>query len=100
MSAILPDGTPFQQSVWAKIAKIPRGSVITYKTLAQRIGRPTAYRAVAAACGANPTPGTDIPCHRVIASDGSLRGYSGPGGIARKRELLEAEGVKITNNKV
>jgi len=95
-----PPGTPFQQSVWREIAKIPRGQTITYKQLAERIGKPTAYRAVATACAANPSPGDNVPCHRVIASDGSLRGYSAAGGIARKRELLLSEGVKIAENKV
>lgn len=90
----IPAGTPFQQAVWKEIAAIPKGRVFTYKELAERIGRPQAYRAVAAACGANPIPGP-IPCHRVIASNGSIGGYSGPGGVARKRQLLEAEGVKI-----
>ena len=92
-------GTLFQQSVWAEISNIPKGSVVTYKELANRVGRPNAYRAVASACGANPTPGP-VPCHRVIASDGSLGGYSGPGGVERKRQLLESEGVIISQNKV
>ncbi len=95
----IPDGTAFQRAVWTEIAAIPRGSVITYKELAERVGKPRAYRAVATACGANPTPGP-IPCHRVIASDGSIGGYSGPGGAGRKRQLLEAEGVKIPQNPV
>ena len=95
----IPEGTAFQRAVWTQIAKIPKGSVITYKELADRVGKPKAYRAVATACGANPTPGP-IPCHRVIASDGSLGGYSGPGGVATKRKLLEAEGVKILKNPV
>ncbi|MCC7543565.1 MGMT family protein [bacterium] len=95
----IPEGTPFQRLVWSEIAKIPKGSVITYKQLAERVGKPRAYRAVAAACGANPTPGP-IPCHRVIASDGSIGGYSGPGGIVAKRQLLEAEGVHIPQNRV
>ena len=89
-----PTGTPFQQTVWTEIAKIPRGTTITYTELAHRVGRPTAVRAVATACGKNPFIG-EIPCHRVIATNGSIGGYSGEGGIAAKRALLEAEGVII-----
>ncbi len=87
-----PTGTPFQQKVWSEIAKIPRGTTITYTELAIRVGKPRAVRAVASACGKNPFIG-EIPCHRVIASDGSLGGYSGEGGVARKRQLLVEEGA-------
>lgn len=90
----LPSGTPFQRQVWSEIAKIPKGTTITYTELAQRIGRPRAVRAVASACGKNPCIG-EIPCHRVIAADGSLGGYSGEGGVARKRQLLMEEGVIV-----
>ena len=93
----IPEGTPFQQSVWREIAKIPKGSTITYSELAERVGNPRAYRAVATACGANPYPYPgSIPCHRVIASDGSLGGYSGEGGVETKRRLLLDEGVTLT----
>lgn len=91
----LPSGTPFQQTVWKELLKIPKGTTITYKELAQRVGKPKAYRAVAMACGANPNPGP-IPCHRVVGSNGSIGGYSGEGGVVAKRALLEAEGVKLT----
>lgn len=91
----VPEGTPFQQAVWKELLKIPKGTTITYKDLAARLGRPKAYRAVATACGANPNPGP-IPCHRVIASDGSLAGYSGAGGIETKRRLLLEEGVELS----
>ena len=94
MTVSIPEGTPFQQTVWREISKIPRGSMITYKQLAERIGKPKAYRAVAAACGANPTPIT-IPCHRVVGSNGGLGGYSGEGGVTRKRQLLADEGVDL-----
>jgi methylated-DNA-[protein]-cysteine S-methyltransferase len=85
-------GTPFQKSVWAEIARIPKGKVITYKELAIRIGKPKAVRAVANAVGANPNPIT-VPCHRVVRSDGTLGGYSGPGGARAKKKLLAKEGV-------
>jgi len=87
-------GTPFQKKVWAEIAKIPKGKTITYKDLAKRIGKPKAVRAVANALGANPCA-PEIPCHRVVRSDGSLGGYSGRGGIKTKLLLLRREGVKI-----
>ncbi len=90
--AEIPPGTPFQQAVWTELTKIPRGQTITYTELAARVGRPRAVRAAAGACGKNPLIEV-IPCHRVIATDGSLGGYSGKGGVARKRELLIAEGA-------
>lgn len=87
-------GTPFQQKVWAAIAKIKKGTVVTYKDLAKQIGKPNAIRAVANAVGANPYA-PKVPCHRVVRSDGGLGGYSGAGGIATKKKLLRQEGVKI-----
>ncbi len=81
-------GTAFQQLVWSALRDVPGGETITYSQLARRIGRPTAARAVAAACGANPIA-LAIPCHRVIGADGSLTGYRW--GVERKRELLERE---------
>tara|TARA_B100000470_G_C19447479_1_gene240090 strand:+ start:28 stop:300 length:273 start_codon:yes stop_codon:yes gene_type:complete len=88
------EGTAFQQKVWCEIDKIPRGEVVTYSQIAEKIGHPKSARAVANACGANPNP-IVVPCHRVIRSDGELGGYSGPGGIKQKRELLENEGISI-----
>ncbi len=89
-------GTPFQQLVWAEIRKIPKGSIKTYKEIAQALGKPRAVRAVANACGKNPHPYPgDTPCHRVVRSDGGLGGYSGPGGIEQKRKLLLSEGIKL-----
>jgi methylated-DNA-[protein]-cysteine S-methyltransferase len=84
--------TVFQQQVWDYLKTIPRGQVRTYTEVAKAIGKPKAARAVANACGKNPNLVT-TPCHRVVRSDGSLGGYSGSGGIARKRELLKAEGA-------
>lgn len=81
-------GTAFQKKVWRRLMKIPYGQTISYAGLARAIGRPNAYRAVANACGQNPLP-ILIPCHRVIASDGKLGGYSS--GLKRKRWLLRHE---------
>jgi methylated-DNA-[protein]-cysteine S-methyltransferase len=82
--------TLLQKRVWKEIAQIKKGTVITYKELAQRAGFPKAIRAVATAVGKNPHP-VVVPCHRVIHSDGTLGGYSGRGGIKQKRKLLESE---------
>jgi AraC family transcriptional regulator, regulatory protein of adaptative response / methylated-DNA-[protein]-cysteine methyltransferase len=81
-------GTVFQRQVWSALRQIRSGETVTYSQLAAAIGRPTATRAVATACGANPTA-IVVPCHRVIGADGSLTGYRW--GVARKRELLERE---------
>ena len=74
------DGTNFQIQVWSEISKIPFGNTKTYKEIAVSIGKPNSARAVANACGKNPYP-IDIPCHRVIRSDGNIGGYSGDGGV-------------------
>ncbi len=87
-------GTAFQKKVWIGLLKIPKGEVTTYKELAKSIGKPKAIRAVANAVGANPCA-PNIPCHRVIRSDGKLGGYSGKGGIKTKITLLAREGVQI-----
>jgi len=86
----LSTGTPFQRKVWRALLKIPRGETRSYAWVARQIGQPNAVRAVANACGANPAP-ILVPCHRVIASDGSLGGYGG--GLAMKRRLLKLEGA-------
>jgi AraC family transcriptional regulator of adaptative response/methylated-DNA-[protein]-cysteine methyltransferase len=80
--------TAFQQRLWTALQQIPRGQTRSYSSLARELGKPTAARAVAAACAANPVA-IAIPCHRVIAQDGSLSGYRW--GIERKRKLLAAE---------
>ena len=84
------DGTSFQIKVWEEIQKIPKGETRTYKEIAINLDSPKAGRAVANACGKNPYP-IVVPCHRVVRSDGSLGGYSGPGGVKRKKELLDRE---------
>ena len=80
----------FQKLVWAEIDKIPYGSTITYKEIAIKIGKPHAARAVANACGANPYP-IEVPCHRVVGSNGSIGGFSMKGGVKKKIELLNQE---------
>jgi AraC family transcriptional regulator of adaptative response/methylated-DNA-[protein]-cysteine methyltransferase len=80
--------TAFQQRVWKALQQIPRGETRSYSQLARELGRPTAARAVAAACGANPVA-LAVPCHRVVGQNGSLTGYRW--GVERKRKLLAAE---------
>ena len=87
-------GTKFQLKVWKYLKTIPKGKVKTYKQVAIGINSPKSARAVANACAKNPYAPI-IPCHRVIRSDGSLGGYSGKGGISRKRQLLKSEKVFI-----
>jgi AraC family transcriptional regulator of adaptative response/methylated-DNA-[protein]-cysteine methyltransferase len=81
-------GTYFQKEVWAALQTIPMGQTRTYWQLAQQLKRPTAVRAVANACGANPVA-VVVPCHRVVGSDGQLRGYRW--GVERKQKLLDLE---------
>ena len=88
------EGTNFQIQVWTEISKIPFGKTKTYKQIAISIGKPNSARAVANACGKNPYP-IDIPCHRVVRSDGNIGGYSGVGGQKMKIELLKAENFKF-----
>lgn len=83
-------GTEFQRDVWKALLKIPYGETRTYAQVAKMCGHPNAVRAVANAIGKNPMPPV-IPCHRVIRSNGSIGGYSAPGGIKRKELLLQNE---------
>ena len=85
-------GTKLQVKVWEYLIKIPKVTVKTYTQIAKAVGKPLAVRAVANAVGKNPYP-TQIPCHRVIRSNGSIGGYSGKGGVKTKRILLKKEGV-------
>ncbi len=85
---LAPGGSAFRQSVWDELRRIPAGETRTYAQIAERIGRPTATRAVAQANGANQIA-IVIPCHRVLGADGSLTGYGG--GLWRKQRLLEIE---------
>jgi methylated-DNA-[protein]-cysteine S-methyltransferase len=81
-------GTPFQLRVWSELRRIRPGATRSYGEVARAIGAPSAVRAVGAANGANPIA-IVVPCHRVVAADGSLHGYGG--GLERKRWLLEHE---------
>ena len=92
-------GTKLQHLVWNRIAKIPKGKILTYQQLANEIGYPKSVRAVASACGKNPCV-LKIPCHRVVRKDGGLGGYSAKGGIKTKRYLLEEEGHKFIKDKI
>ena len=85
-------GTPFQQSVWLALQSIPYGKTRSYGEIAKKIRKPKAVRAVGGACGANPIP-LIIPCHRVLATNRKLGGFSG--GIEWKQHLLDLEGVEI-----
>src|SRR5579872_1493286 len=85
---LAPEGTAFQRSVWRQLQEIPYGETISYGELARRVGNPKASRAVGSANGANPLP-IVIPCHRVIAGDGTLGGFGG--GLQTKETLLALE---------
>jgi len=89
----------FDERTLEALKKIPRGRIVTYKILAKAIGWPRASRAVGNAVGRNPGA-PKVPCHRVVRSDGRLGGYSGPGGLREKIELLNREGVKVKNGRV
>jgi methylated-DNA-[protein]-cysteine S-methyltransferase len=84
-----PAGTPFMKEVWGCLCEIPYGRTLTYKQVAEEIGRPKSARAVGAACSKNPIP-IIIPCHRVIGKSGNLTGYAG--GLDIKEKLLRLEG--------
>jgi methylated-DNA-[protein]-cysteine S-methyltransferase len=90
--ALAPEGTPFQRRVWERLLEIPYGETISYGTLARRVGNANASRAVGLANGRNPIA-IVIPCHRVIASNGTLTGYGG--GLPIKQKLLELERGQI-----
>lgn len=89
--------TKFEKKAWALLKKIPRGRVSTYKQIAIGLCSPEAARAVGNACNKNPFA-PQVPCHRVVKTDGSLGGYA-KGGVM-KRSLLLSEGIKIKNNRI
>lgn len=91
----LRGATPFQRFVLQAAQEVPRGQVATYAEIAKKIGKPKAFRAVGQALRRNPIP-IVIPCHRVVASDGTLGGYGGKMGSQRKITLLRLEGVILT----
>lgn len=89
---LAPHGTDWQLQVWMALRDIPYGQTVNYGTIAARLGRPTASRAVGAANGRNPIS-IVVPCHRVIGANQSLTGYGG--GLPRKHWLLAREGVRL-----
>ena len=89
----------FRDQVYNLTNKIPKGKVATYGQLAKLAGVPNAARAVGGFMRTNPNA-PHTPCHRVVASDGSLTGYSGNGGVSGKKKMLLAEGVKFAGEKV
>ena len=84
--------TEFQKSVWRAMLKISSGKTRSYGEIAAAIGNPKAVRAVGGACGANPIP-VIVPCHRVLAANKKIGGFSG--GLERKRSLLKGEGIEL-----
>ena len=88
--------TPFQKRVYEAVKKIPRGQVLSYQEVAGRLGELGAARAVGNALNRNFNK--EVPCHRVVRSDGSVGGYRR--GTAKKIEILKKEGVKIINGKI
>jgi len=93
----LKDQTPFERDVYLATSKIPRGRVSTYKRIAEKIGRPQAYRAVANALHKNPLWPV-VPCHRVVTSNGAFSGD--PQGADERRRRVEHEGIPVTKGKV
>jgi methylated-DNA-[protein]-cysteine S-methyltransferase len=81
---------PFARRVYAQARAVGPGEITTYGAIARALGDPGAARAVGAALGANPFP-IVVPCHRVLAANGSLHGFSAPGGIVTKRRMLQIE---------
>jgi AraC family transcriptional regulator of adaptative response/methylated-DNA-[protein]-cysteine methyltransferase len=94
---LLLEGTPFQVKVWQELLKIPRGTVIPYGELANRIGKPKSARAVGNAVGANPVSWL-VPCHRVSHANGSLAGFGW--GESCKRRLLSLEGYAANTSRM
>ena len=86
-------GTEFQQDIWLALLGVPYGETSTYGDLADRSGNPKAARAVGGAVGHNPVA-IIVPCHRILASDGKLTGYSNGNGIETKKQLLDLEGIR------
>ncbi|MEP6477758.1 MAG: methylated-DNA--[protein]-cysteine S-methyltransferase [Rhodoglobus sp.] len=90
---VTPAGTEFQRSVWAELSGLDFGEVSSYGAIGEATGRATAGRAVGGAVGANPIA-IIIPCHRVLASNNRITGYSGGNGIPTKVWLLDHEGIE------
>ena len=90
--------TVFQQSVWKALERIPRGKVTSYAEIARYLNT-AAVRAVGSAVGKNPNA-PEVPCHRVVRSDGRIGQYSGGEGVPTKVRLLSEEGVKTQDGKI
>lgn len=88
----LSRGTAFQRQVWRTLLKVPYGKLRSYQWVAARVGGPQYARAVGNAVGANPLP-IIVPCHRIVAQDATLGGFSG--GLPTKRKLLTLEGTLV-----
>ena len=95
-SGIIRKEMSFNQKVWALTSRIPKGQVLTYADIARKLGT-KGYRAVGNALNKNPYAPA-VPCHRVVGSDGKLTGYAG--GLAKKKKMLEREGIAISDGKV
>ena len=95
----LSSATPFQRKVYQVLSGVPFGEVRTYRWLAEKIGNPRALRAVGGANGKNRWP-LAIPCHRIVGSDGRLTGFSAPGGLALKSNLLKQELIPVERDRV
>ncbi len=91
---LAPHGTEFQRAVWSQLSNIPFGATSTYGAIASAVGQPQAARAVGGAIGANPLP-IVVPCHRVLAGDRRLTGFSGGDGVPTKVTLLTLEGCEF-----
>lgn len=91
--------TAFQKKVLIAAMQVKKGQVRSYAWIANKIGSPESARAVGNALAKNPYA-PDVPCHRVISSNGKLGGYSGPGGLKKKIELLKNENVRIKITKI
>lgn len=90
--------TDFQEKVYKLCSKVPKGKVTTYKEIGKKLGKGGfIYRAVGMALNKNPYA-PKVPCHRVVASDGSLGGFAS--GLTNKKKILKKEGVLIKNNKI
>lgn len=87
----------FTEKVLEVVSKIPRGTVMNYAEVARAVGRPRAYRAVGNILNKNPRP-IEVPCHRVVKSNGEVGGYVG--GVYKKVQLLQQEGILIYNNRI
>jgi methylated-DNA-[protein]-cysteine S-methyltransferase len=96
-SGQIVSGMNFNQKVWAMTVRIPAGRLATYGEIAAALGSPRAARAVGNALNKNPYA-PQVPCHRVVGSTGSLTGFAG--GLAKKKELLEAEGIAVSGTRV